>query len=174
MRKKEVRAQLKEANTFEEKWKILELCPNKFGYKSLRNKILEEALELSNKLYQTEKIFQEKLTVTLERMILSKLVYQTEGKIKLKGIRLYSEKKFPGIYLQALEKREKQVEKNEDFNEAMEIAEELHSHPKQKNHILLLAAKLAKSKKQCLEIIELADEGYNAGKMAFKKMNRFR
>ena len=172
MKKRKIKLQSKKVKTFDEIWKLYQECKNKFGYKNLRYKILENAIELSDKFCQSKKIFLEKLNVRLLRMVLIQMLEQTENNLELKVICLYSKINFPGIYLQAIKKREKLAEKNEKFDEVIQIAIEIKSHPQLLNHILLLAVKLAKNRRQFFDIIGLAEEDSKAKEMAFIKLNR--
>ena len=171
MRKKEIELQLKEIKTFDEAWKLYKNCPDKFTYRILRQGILEAALELSDKLYQTEKISIEKLTIRLARMAFMQMLGQTRDKLKLRAICLYCETRFPSVYLQAMRKREKLADKHKDFDEAIIIAIDAESHPIIQDHVLLLAIELAKSRKDCWEIIDITKPEFLSYDKVYAKMN---
>ena len=171
MNKKRLKLKLGEANTFDEVWANFKECPDNLMHKNLRNEIIKAAIELSDKLYLTEKISIERLSPKLLRMVYMQMLEQTSNKLKLRAICLYCETKFPSVYLQAMRKREKLAEEHKNFDETIRIALDAESHPRIQDHVLLLAIKLTKNRKDCREIISIAKPGFLSYDKAFEKMN---
>ena len=171
MKKKRIKLKLKEANTFDEVWASFKECPDNLMYKNLRNEIIKAAIELSDKLYLTEKISIERLPPKLLQMVYMQMLEQTRDKLKLRAICLYCETKFPSVYLQAMRKREKLADENKDFDEAIRIAIDAESHPIIQNHVLLLSIRLSKNREDCRRIIAIAKPEFSAYDKVFQKMN---